>query len=86
MIPKVDTTYECYIEWENPDSDVGVCNRIGKLKCPKCVYVDDRSGGPCWNAYVMVRGSRKDSVTKHAAKVLRLLRRYKAVKIVQDIQ
>lgn len=86
MLPRVYATYECYIEWDNPGSDVDISYRIGKLKHPKCIYVDDHGAGPCWNAYVIVKGTRKDSVSKHAAKVLRLLRRYKAVKIVQGIQ
>jgi hypothetical protein len=85
--PKVETKYRVWIEWDiksDKKGDPDVCDatrELRKLKCPKSVEWNDRGGGPCWNAYMIITGSRKDSVEKFARKALRLMARYKKLKI-----
>jgi len=85
--PKVEKLYRVWIEWdikadERGDPDVSdVTDRIAKLKHPKCVHWTDSGGGPCWDAYLIITGSRRESVEKFAHKVLRLMARYKNLEI-----
>lgn len=85
-LPKVETIYRVWIEWDVKDDETGdpavwdVTERLNKLKCPKSVTWTD-SAGACWNAQIVITGTRRDSVEKFAYKVLRLIASYKKHKI-----
>lgn len=90
-IPKIETIYRVCIEWDVRSDALGdpdVCDiyqRIDKLRRPKCVEFTDHGAGPCWNAYIIITGSRRASVEKFARKVLRLMARYRKLTIYAGI-
>lgn len=78
---KVETLYRVWIEWDHREKVCEITARIEKLKCPKSVHSTDSGGGPCWDAYRIIQGPNRKAVEKYAAKVMRLLRRYKGIRI-----
>jgi hypothetical protein len=90
-LPKVETVYRVWIEWDisaELHGDPYVCDvmrRIEKLKCPKSVDWTDNAGA-CWTAQIVITGRLRRTVEKFAEKVLRLMARYKNLEILSGIK
>lgn len=83
--PVIFKRYECYIDWNGVEGDLRPYRAIMRLKNNlRTVYYSvptEEQARVGWMLIVHVYGDREVSVKKFAAKVLRVLLRYKSVTI-----